>query len=62
VACALYNVHQHFLPLIDPEGEDPWFAMEIEFKLTGEGRELVVKQARPHAFSGYEVVGDCREL
>lgn len=62
VACALYNIHFHFVPLLNPEGEDPWFAMEIEFKLNGRSRDLVVKQARPHAFSGYEVVFDCREL
>ncbi len=62
VACALYAVHRHFRPLLDPELEDDWFAMEIEYKLLYPSRKLVVKQARPHAFSGFEIVGDCREL
>ncbi len=62
VACALYEIHQHFRPLIDPEEQDPWFAMEIEYKLLYPSRELIVKQARPHAFSGFEVAGDCREF
>ncbi len=62
VACALRAIHDHFAPLLDPEGEDPWFAMEIEYKLLYPGRELVVKQARPHAFGGFDVATDCREF
>jgi Pyruvate phosphate dikinase, AMP/ATP-binding domain len=62
VACALYTVHRHFRPLLDPDLEDDWFAMEIEYKLIYPSRKLVVKQARPHAFSGFEIAGDCREL
>lgn len=62
VACALAAVHYHFQPLIDPRGEDPWYAMEIEFKLEYPTRNLVVKQARPHAFGGFAVPTDCREF
>lgn len=62
VACALEPIHRHFRPLLDPEGADPWFAMEIEFKLLYPSRRLIVKQARPHAFSGFDIAGDCREL
>lgn len=62
VACALRAIHDHFAPLLDPEQEDPWFAMEIEYKLLYPSRQLVVKQARSHAFSGFDVATDCREF
>jgi hypothetical protein len=62
VACALQAVHEHFRPLLDPEAENPWFAMEIEFKLIGPDRQLHVKQARPHSFGTPEIIRDCREL
>jgi hypothetical protein len=48
--------------LLDPEAQDPWFAVEAEFKLLGDERRLLIKQARPHAFSGFEILEDCREL
>jgi hypothetical protein len=62
VGCALDAIHRHFRPLLDPEGEDPWFSMEIEFKLSYPSRKLVVKQARPHTFAGFEPASDCREF
>jgi hypothetical protein len=62
VGCALAAVHSHFEPLIDPEDEDPWFAMEIEFKLEYPTRNLLLKQARPHAIGGFEVPNDCRDF
>ncbi|MEZ4436836.1 MAG: PEP/pyruvate-binding domain-containing protein, partial [bacterium] len=62
VACALRAIHRHFQPLIDPLGEDRWFAMDIEFKLLGDERSLLVKQARPYSFGSAEVPADCREL
>jgi hypothetical protein len=62
VACALYQVHRHFRPLLDPAGDDPWFAMEIEYKFLYPSRQLVVKQGRPHTFSGFDIAGDCREF
>jgi hypothetical protein len=62
VACSLYPIHRHFRPLLDPDASDPWFAMEIEYKLLYPSRRLIVKQARPHAFSGFDIAGDCREL
>jgi pyruvate phosphate dikinase-like enzyme/lamin tail-like protein len=62
VACALRAVHDHFRPLLDPLTENPWFAMEIEFKLVGPTRQLHVKQARPHSFGQPEIIADCREL
>jgi hypothetical protein len=62
VSCALLAVHDHFRPLLDPENQNPWFAMEIEFKLMGPEHQLVVKQARPHSFGDPEIIRDCREF
>lgn len=62
VACALQAVHDHFRPLLDPENQNPWFAMEIEFKLMGPEHQLLVKQARPHSFGDSEIIRDCREF
>jgi hypothetical protein len=62
ISCGLYAVDRHFRPLIDPESADPWFAMEVEWKLVGPERRILFKQARPHAFGGMEPIGDCREL
>jgi hypothetical protein len=50
VACSLARIHDHFRPLIDPEEKNSWFAMDIEFKLVGTSRQLVIKQARPYSF------------
>jgi len=62
VVCALSRIHEHFRPLIDPQRSNPWFAMQIEFKFVGPGRQLLVKQARPHAFGHREIILDCREF
>lgn len=62
VACALGAIHQWYQPLLDPEGEDPWFTMEIEFKRLDGDRALHIKQARPHPFARVVDFGDCREL
>lgn len=64
VVRALRAVHDHFRPLLDPALEERWFAMEIEFKLIGDARQLLIKQARPHTFgAGFgDVPADCREF
>ncbi len=62
VACTLREINDHFRPLIDPGRDNRWFAMDIEFKLLGEGRDLLVKQARPYSFGAAAVPDDCREL
>jgi hypothetical protein len=62
LACTLLAIHQGFLPLIDPEGANRWFAMDVEFKVVGEERNLVVKQARPYSFGDVEPPVDCREF
>jgi hypothetical protein len=52
-------IHDHFRALLDPEGTDGWFAMDVEFKLMGEKRELVLKQARPYSFGVTAPKGWC---
>jgi hypothetical protein len=62
VSCALYSIHEAFQPLLDPGNENPWFAMEIEFKFIGPERSLLIKQTRPHSFGRPALFTDCREL
>lgn len=62
LACTLAAVHDHFQELIDPELENRWFAMDIEFKLVGADRNLVVKQARPYSFGSAEPAPGCIEF
>jgi hypothetical protein len=62
ISCVLAGIHDHFRPLLDPATEDPWFAMQIELKLLGDARTLLIKQARPHRFGGADVPDDCREF
>jgi len=58
----LQRVHRHFRQNLPGASEDRWFAMEIEWKLIGEDRTLLVKQARPHNFGQRERPTDCREF
>jgi len=62
ISCVLAGIHDHFKPLLDPTGEDRWFAMQIELKLLGDARTLLIKQARPHRFGGADIPDDCREF
>ncbi len=62
VACRLRAIHDHFRPIIDPARDDPWFAMDVEFKLVGEARRVYVKQARPYSFGSLDRPADCRAL
>ena len=62
LACALESVHLHFQPLVDPEQENRLYAMQIEWKLMGPERRLLVKQARPYSFGGLDAPTDCREF
>ena len=59
VACNLARIDAHFRELIDPNQQNPWFAMDIEFKFIGENRQLVIKQARPYSFGSEAPVGWC---
>jgi hypothetical protein len=61
-SCQLNEIHKYFQRLIDPDQENRWFAVDIELKLLGEERELLVKQARPYSFGRVEIPQDCREF
>jgi hypothetical protein len=61
-SCQLGKIHNHFKRLIDPGDDNHWFAVDIELKLLGDERELLIKQARPYSFGRAEVPQDCREF
>lgn len=61
LSCVVSAIHQHFRSLLDPDGSDRWFAMDIEAKLVGLDRHVVIKQARPFNFGRVERPNDCRE-
>jgi hypothetical protein len=62
LGCALDAVHHHFRPLLDPKQENRLFAMQIEWKLIGPERRLLVKQARPYNFGDLDAPTDCRSF
>lgn len=57
--CNLQAIHNHYRPLLDPNQENPWFAMDIEWKLMGPERALVIKQARAYSFGNETREGWC---
>lgn len=59
ISCNLEAIERHFRPLIDPAQANPWFAMDIEFKLMGPTRALAIKQARPYSFGQEAPIGWC---
>eukprot|EP00729_Bicosta_minor_P009209 gene9209-2630_t len=54
VGCTLFGIDKAFKPTNDR------FAMDIEFKIVGDDRELVVKQARPYSFGSGSGAGGNR--
>jgi Lamin Tail Domain/Pyruvate phosphate dikinase, AMP/ATP-binding domain len=62
VSCRLRAIHDHFRAQLDPTQENRWFAMDVELKLVGPERRVVVKQARPYTFGRADVPSDCREF
>ncbi len=51
LARALDRIHTYFEPAYGPTPDQPWYAMDIEWKFEGEPGQppqLYVKQARPH--------------
>jgi hypothetical protein len=61
-SCYLRMIHAHFRAKLDPMRENRWFAVDIELKLIGEERDLLIKQARPYSFGQADVPADCRDL
>jgi hypothetical protein len=67
LVCRLNVISAHFRPLIDPQQKQPWFAMEVEFKLMLNAQDplgpkrLVIKQTRPYSFGRPDIPADCRE-
>jgi hypothetical protein len=61
VFCALHAVLLHFSDVLNPEGKNRWFAMEVEFKFVEDARQMVFKQARPYSFGNAGIPADCRE-
>jgi len=59
LVCNLYQIHQHFQPILDPKNDDAWFAMDIEWKLMGDSRQLIIKQARKYSFGDETPTGWC---
>jgi hypothetical protein len=59
LTCNLAAIHRHFRPLLDPDQKNPYFAMDIEWKLMGDERALVIKQARAYSFGGETRAGWC---
>jgi Pyruvate phosphate dikinase, AMP/ATP-binding domain/Lamin Tail Domain len=62
LTCALRSIHELYRPLLDADGQNHWFAMEVEFKFYGPDRKLLIKQARPQSFGRSATFSDCREL
>lgn len=62
VSCRLRAIHEHFRAELDPLQENRWFALDVELKLVGPERRVVIKQARPYTFGRAEVPSDCREF
>jgi hypothetical protein len=62
LGCALESIHLHFQPFVDPEHVNRLYAMQIEWKLIGPARQLLVKQARPYNFGTLDAPADCREF
>ena len=59
LVCNLGAIQSHFKPLLDPDDQNPWFAMDVEFKLMGPARSLVIKQARSYSFGTEAPAGWC---
>ncbi|HEY0706755.1 MAG TPA: lamin tail domain-containing protein [Polyangia bacterium] len=62
LACHIRSIELHFRGRLDPRNENPWFAMESEFKLIGPERRPIIKQARPYSFGRADIPVDCREF
>jgi len=62
INCVLTSIHNAFRRVLDPQRQTQWFAMDIELKLLGDDRELMVKQARPYSFGNSDIPAGCRDF
>ena len=62
ISCYAAAIHEYFQRLLDPSAADRWFAMDMEVKLVGAARAVVIKQARPYRFGQNDRPTDCREF
>lgn len=62
LSCALVFLDNHFSSLLNPNDEDPYFAIEMEFKFVGAYRDLVIKQARRHPIIRNDIPDLCALL
>jgi hypothetical protein len=62
LTCVLRAITDHFQAKIDPDHENRWFTIEVEFKLVDDTRQLVIKQARQYNFGNADIPADCREF
>lgn len=60
LSCTLGALHDHFSGLMNADGKNRWFTIEVEFKLMSAARNLFIKQARPFPFSNARMPSDCR--
>ena len=51
VSCLVNQIEAHFQEALDPNEENRWFAIDAEFKLVGDDRNIIIKQARPYSFA-----------
>ncbi len=57
LGAALKEIHTHFFESYGPTEENPYYAMDVEFKFDNDDKGnlgLVIKQARPHSGRGTE--------
>ncbi|HEY6723097.1 MAG TPA: PEP/pyruvate-binding domain-containing protein [Polyangiaceae bacterium] len=60
LSCALNFLNAHFSNLLDPDQQNPYFAVEVEYKFVGAYRDLLIKQTRQHPIVVTGALPECR--
>ncbi|HEU5076527.1 MAG TPA: PEP/pyruvate-binding domain-containing protein [Polyangiaceae bacterium] len=60
LSCALHFLNEHFSSVLDPDRENPYFAIEVEYKFIGAYRDLLIKQTRQHPIVVTGTLPECR--
>lgn len=60
LSCALNFLNAHFSNVLDPDQENPYFAVEVEYKFIGAYRDLLIKQTRQHPIVVTGALPECR--